>query len=227
MAKYVVAALFICLLIPFLLAQPEEIPSAKDAYLTEMFAHAKNKKMADLEKLAGEIKAKNDRSLTIAYSLALYIADPVKYKQQYVIAFPTDSDGIMWDLYEHIELTNLTPRFLFSFDAISSIALEGNDTAIDKVLNGCLHSDGVVAQCFSDAMEELFEKQNKKMLLSLLRFEKIKRDEAYSFITTTFTFGENVAPFRKRLAELKKEALIEVQILDEMDKYVQKTHSSK
>lgn len=53
------------------------------------------------------------------------MAAPQTYEAQFVEKFPTASSAITHDLYENIELKRLTPKFLYSVEALGEIALKG------------------------------------------------------------------------------------------------------
>lgn len=189
-----------------------------DAYLSKMFDCAKAHNVKALEELKNKIKLKENKTLTVAYSLALYIASTKKYKQQYVETFPVDHKGIMYDLYEQIELKNLTPSFLYSIEAIGSIAEEGNEKAIEKVLYGHIHSDGVVAELFCDFLVRLFDKQSQKTLRALSRLREEQRQKNYS----CFRMMElnEFSSFKENLSKAKGKATkSETKIIEEIERY--------
>ncbi len=170
-------ALFLFLFSGVSLANGNE--SEIDMYLMKMFEYAKAHDIDALIHFKTKIKPIDNRTLNNGYSLALYIASPIKYKDQYIENFPENYEGIGYDLYERIELKGLTPKFLYSIEALGSIAEEGNIKAIDKVLKGIIHTDGIIGEAFCDSMERLFDKQLQKTIHALSKLKKEQRDESY------------------------------------------------
>lgn len=152
-----------------------------DPFLVKMFDYAKDHNISALEDLRDNIITRQDQSLLAAYYLALYIAAPDKYKQQYVDNFPVD-DGIMNNYYARIELNRLTPSFLYSFNALGLIAAEDNPKAIEKIVIGVNHSDGIAAEEFCDLLIKTFDKQMAETIKTLSRIDKGVRQETYSCI---------------------------------------------
>ena len=173
-----------------------------DPFLVRMFDYAKTHNIKALEGLNNEVKLKNDQNLIIAYSLALYIADPEKYKQQYVDNFPTDSEGTNY-LTEQIEIKELTPSFFF-IDAIGLIAKGGNDKAIEKVIIGISHSDGGATELFCDYLGKLFDKQPQKTIKAFSRIEERQRQNAYSCFE--LMDEKDFSTVKRKLKKLKAKA---------------------
>jgi hypothetical protein len=148
-----------------------------EPFLTRMFDYANAHNVSALEELRDKMDLKKDPNLAAAYSLALYIAAPEKYKQQYVDNFPADSEGMRY-FNEQIELKGLTPSYFF-IDAIGRIAEEGNDKAIEKVIIGFTLSDGGAAELFCDCLEKLYDKQLRKTIRTLARIEEGLRQKTY------------------------------------------------
>lgn len=208
----------VCLIASPLLGNNIQGTNDIDTFLTAMFNYAKAHNLRALEGLRGEVKLKNDRTLTNAYSLALYIASPNKYEQHYVMGFPVDYDGIMHDLYERIELKRLTPKFLYSIESIGLIAQGGNEKAIEKVLQGNIHSDGVVAELFCDILIKLFEKQPQKTLRAFSQIDKEQRQKNYLCFKVL-----NLKEFTSLKTKIKKVKLkaskLELTVIQEIEKY--------
>jgi len=189
-----------------------------DTFLEKMFKCANNHNLSALEELSSQVELRNSKLLAKAYSLALYIASPKKYEQQYIDSFPTDYEGIMLELYEQIELKGLTPKFLFSIEAIGLIAEGGNEKAIEKILLGNIHSDGVVNELFCDILVKLFTKQPEKALRSLSRLNKEQREKNYSCFNLMDLRGFTL--LRDNLKKLKSKASeSEMKVLFEIESY--------
>ncbi len=208
-------SILVCILISYSLANvtANEIES----YLIKIFDYAKARNIKALEGIQGEINSKKNRTLTTAYPLALYIASPEKYKQQYVDGFPVTYDEIMHDLYESIELKQLTPKFLYSVESIGLIAEEGNEKAIRKVLEGTIHSDGVVSELFCDILTNLFHKQPQKTLKALSKLNKEQRTKEYSCFKLMDL--EDFAILKTNLKKLKSLSKLEKVVVQEIEHY--------
>jgi hypothetical protein len=100
----------------------------------------------------------NNGTLVNAYIVALYVASPDRYAKEFVSQFPVDYSGIMYDIYDQIELPQLTPKFLYAFDALGAIADHGDRLAIKKIALGLIHSDGVVSEEYCDNLQRVFGK---------------------------------------------------------------------
>ena len=87
-----------------------------DVTLREIFDYARKEDVDSLEKMREDIMSSNDRTLMNTYPLALYIASPDKYREEFVGSFPTDYAGLMHDLFRHVESERLTPTFMFSVE---------------------------------------------------------------------------------------------------------------
>jgi hypothetical protein len=174
-------ALVVCILIGLVFANQRTISSDDGiaSYLAKLFAYSKAHNVKALEELREDTRSRNNRTVTNAYLLALYIASPQKYEQEYIDGFPENYEGIMHDLYETIELKQLTPTFLYSFESIGSIAKDGNEKAIKKVLQGTIHSDGVVAEVFCNVLVDLIQTQTRKTLKALSQFGNEERKKQY------------------------------------------------
>jgi len=96
-----------------------------DLYLGKIFEYAKWHNIQGLNNIKSEVDNLNNSTLSLAYFLALYIADSKENESLYVDKFPSDYKGIMNDLYENIEMKQLTPKFLYSMEAIGEISLKG------------------------------------------------------------------------------------------------------
>jgi hypothetical protein len=189
-----------------------------DPFLVKMFDYAKAHNVKALEGLRNEVKLKKNRTVTNAYSLALYIAAPEKYKQQYVNNFPVDYQGIMLDFYEQIELKKLTPTFFYSIDSLGLIAAEGNDKAIEKVLIGSIHSDGIVGEEFCDILEKIFDKQLHKTVKAFSRIDDGQRQKAYSCFE--MMEAKDFGALKSKLEKLKAKATKpEKKIIREIENY--------
>jgi len=151
------------LLLPTAGAQrvPAEAPQTRtsSANLAILFEHARRHETEAVLRLKPGAEQGGDRVWEIGYYVALYIASPEKYRNEFVEHFPVDSEGIMRILYEQIELPKLTPKWLFSFAALGEIARAGDAPAMQRCLNGMIHSEGAVAESYCDSIEKAFGSQ--------------------------------------------------------------------
>jgi len=171
-----------------------------DAFLKKMFNYANTGNLKALEALKNEVIGQRNKTLALAYSLALYIASPNIYERQYVEAFPVNFEGIMYDLYEQIELKRLTPSFLYSVESIGSIAKKGDEKAIEKVFRGYIYSDGVVSESFCESIPGVFIKQAQKTVSVLSRIDKEDRQRDYLCLSTLSP--EQLAQLKKNIEKL-------------------------
>lgn len=162
----------------------EALPADLDTCLVNMFNYAKHRDIKSLERMKKRVDIENNRSIFNAYVLALYIASPRKNTKTFIENFPEDYDGIMDDYYERIELKRLTPRFLYSINSIVSLAEKGNDKAIFKVINGYVHSDGVVSDVFCDGIIRSLNSNTKIVLSHVAELSIEERQVIYSCLTS-------------------------------------------
>jgi len=190
----------------------------RDDYLAKMFSYANAHDTDALEEMRSEIESESDRTLNIAYSLALYIASPKKYEKQFVENFPTDRDGLMKYLFGRIEAEGLPPRFMYSVRSLAKIAEEGNEQAIEKVFQGCLHTGASVAVAFSEASIKVFEKQTEKSLRIFSLLSEKDRQKIYS-LTFEYVFidPEEFREIKNNLEKLRPRASAkEAQVIQEI-----------
>lgn len=208
--------LLLCLFMGLSLSNGQTAPDETDIFLKEIFKYANTHNVRALEELREKVDLKNDRDLTAAYSLALYIAAPKKYKQQYVDNFPIDAEGMHY-FNDRIELKQLTSSYLY-IDAIGGIAEEGDDKAIEKVIIGFNHSDGGAAELFCDTLTRLFGKQLRKTLKAFSRIDKGLRQKAY--LCFELMEAKEFSSLKSKLGKLRREATkSEIKVIDEIDKY--------
>ena len=163
MRKHIYTALLILVSFSWAIGQTTK-ENETDKYLIKIFNYAKKHDLKALEAMNTKlVSEKNNLTISIAYPLALYIASPDKYKNRFIDSFPENYEGIMYVLYDQIELKQLTPNFLYSIKALGIIAKEGNMIAIKKVLNGYNHSDGIVAEVLCDIITELSQTHSKEL----------------------------------------------------------------
>jgi hypothetical protein len=124
--------------------------------LTKMFRYANSGDIKSLELMQKDVN--NNKTLVNAYIVALYVASPDRYAKEFVSKFPVDYSGIMYDIYDKIELPHLTPKFLYSFDALGAIADHGDRLAIEKIALGLIHSDGIVSEEYCDNLQRVYGK---------------------------------------------------------------------
>jgi hypothetical protein len=213
MKKTISLILLFCLSMSVGLSNGQTASDEQDTFLAKMFNYANTHNLKALEKLRDQIEMKKDRNLSAAYSLALYIAAPKKYRQQYVDNFPTDSEGINY-FNERIELKELTPSYLY-IDAIGVIAEDGDDKAIEKVIIGINHSDGGAAELFCDSLARLFNKQLRKTLRVFSRIDEELRKKAY--ICFELMEAKEYSSLKTRLEKLKAKATeAEIKVIREI-----------
>jgi hypothetical protein len=174
---------FVGLLLSFLLTScftKAEVASDKmDATLRRIFSYARSHDTNALENLMDEIEWKNNRTLSNAFTLALYISAPEKYEAQFIERFPTDYAGIMYDFYDQIEIKNLTPHFMYSVEAVGNLAQKGNEKAINRLLRGSIHSDGAVAEMFCEQVQRTLCSQTITTVRVLSGIEEDTRKKLY------------------------------------------------
>lgn len=175
--------------------------TAIDSYLGKIFEYAKGHDIQRLKNIKGEVDKLNNSTLLTAYYLALYIADPKENESLYVDKFPTDHNGIMNDLYENIELEQRTPKFLYSMETIGEISLKGNEKAIEKVLIGSVHSDGVVSELFCDYVTKLLENNFEKTLTVLSRLQITERKGIYDCLK--LMTSEELSLLKSKITKIK------------------------
>jgi len=149
---------------------PVESPQTRpdSTSLSTLFEHAKRHETDAVLRLGKDPKHAGDRAWEIGYPVALYIASPDKYRGGFVEHFPIDAEGIMQILYEKIEVPKLTPKWLFSFESLGSLARTGDAIAIDRCTKGLAGSRGVVAGAYCASLERIFESQKEKFEQALL-----------------------------------------------------------
>ena len=123
---------------------PVESPQTRpdSTSLSALFEHAKRHETDAVLRLGKDPVHAGDRAWEIGYPVALYIASPQKYQRGFVDHFPVDAEGIMQILYEKIEVPKLTPKWLFSFEALGAIAQAGDAPAIQRCVQGLASSSG-------------------------------------------------------------------------------------
>jgi hypothetical protein len=209
--------LLFCLIVGLHLAHGATVSNETDAYLVKIFNYAKVHDLQALEGLRKEIETLNNSTLAIAYALSLYMAAPEKYESQYVEKFPVDSSGIMRDLYENIELKRLTPRFLYSVEALGEIALKGNEKAIGKILTGVVHSDGAVSELFCDYTAKLFDKKLQSTVAALSRIDASERKGTYDCLK--LMESKDVAALKKNVRKIKTDDQKVLQVIQEINRF--------
>jgi hypothetical protein len=184
-------------------------------HLIIIFDYAKTHNVQALEGMKVEIAKLNNSTLNKAYYLSLYMVAPEKYETLYVDIFPVDTNGIMHDLYENIELKRLTPKFLYSVDAIGAIALKGNKKAIEKVLLGGMHSDGAVSELFCDYTAKLLDKNLLRTLIVLSRVESNERKGIYECFN--LMTSEDFLLLKKKINTIKPNYQKVKQVIEEIN----------
>lgn len=217
MKTIILLTLLFCMLVGLQLAHGETESNETDTYLAKVFNYAKVRNVQALESLKIEIERLNNSTLTRAYSLALYLAASEKYEDQYVDKFPVDSNGIMRDLYENIELKRFTPRFLYSVEALGEIALKGNERAIEKILIGVVHSDGAVSELFCDYTAKLFAKKLQSTVTALSRIDVNERKGTYDCLK--LIESKDVAVLKKNVRKIKTSDQKVLQVIQEINRF--------
>ena len=151
---------------------------SRDKKVNLMFQYAKNNDEKHLKALMNNEEIIRDKYLKNALSLALFIVSPIKYKNQFILGYPTENDEL-WNIIEEVEYKNLTPRFLFSVKSICTFAENGNETAIKKVFLSLLNSDSVVADEICGYIGKIFINNPSATLRELVDIEIISRRKIY------------------------------------------------
>ena len=195
-----------------------------DLTAEKIFEYAQTRNVSALENLKAEVSAANDALLQNAYSLALYIASPGRYENQFVDNFPEDSATIMNVLYP-LGLMD-PPGFLYSIGAIGRIAETGNEKAIMKVLIGVSHSDGAVTALFCQYVVELLDRHTWKTLVALSRITARERRNSYAcFIDWEPKFISLQGKLRGKIEgidptdQVVKKVIQEIEHIKNIDKY--------
>jgi hypothetical protein len=215
-ARYVALILLGILIALFKISGANGNAATADVHLilTKIFDYAKTHNVQALDNLRSEVETSGDTTLIKAYALALYMAAPQKYEAQYVEKFPVDSKGIMHDLYENIEMKRLTPRFLYSVEALGEIALKGNERAIEKIFLGVLHSDGAVSELFCDYTVKLFGKNLQSTLTALSRIDSDERKGTYECLK--LMAPGDVAALKNNIRKVKTNDQKVLQVIEEI-----------
>jgi len=194
-------------------------PSETRDYLVRLFSYANDHNIKALEEMRDGIKSRNDRTLNIGYSLALYIASPKKYKNEFVESFPTDHTGLMDNLFALMEAEGLTPSFMYSVEAIGKIAEGGNEQAIEKLFQGCLHTDAAVTVSFCEAIIRSFEMQTEKSLRIFSGLDEKQRRKIYPLCFEDGIISqEGFSSLRTKLRKLlPKVPAAEARVIHEID----------
>jgi hypothetical protein len=181
-----------------------DTPISEETLLTEMFQYARHHNITALQRLRAQVDESHNGRLRVGYALSMYIADPVAANQDpYIDAFPEDRDAIMIGLYEQIELKRLTPRFLYSLDAIGTLALDGKPKAIVKVIRALALSDGVVTECLCDTVVKLFLAQLGPTIRSLGAMPEADRVQAYQCLQTGGEDQRSLAALEATLGSMR------------------------
>jgi ribosomal 50S subunit-associated protein YjgA (DUF615 family) len=123
----------------------------------------------------------------------------------------------MHDLYENIELKRLTPKFLYSVEALGEIALKGNKKAIEKVLNGVVHSDGAVSELFCDYTAKLFDKNLQSTLTALSRIDSNERKGTYDCLK--LMASKDVEALKRNVRKIKTSDQKVQQVIQEISRF--------
>jgi len=142
----------------------------------------------------------NMKSFLLAYYL--FMRKPEKNRGKYISAFPEDYDSIMHFVYERIELEEMSPNFLFSFNIIGNAALSKDFNAAKKVVRIFLNSDGVVADLMSGYLVSLL-KQNTDIIYDEIATFCEKDIRKISFILKCLN-PEEKELIKKHILERKK-----------------------
>jgi hypothetical protein len=218
MKKIVLFILLFCLSVGMGLSYGQKESTQADPFLVKMFSDAKAHNIKALEELRDQVKKKKDRNLTSAYFMALYIASPKKYRQQYVDNYPVDFEGLYY-FETQINLKELTP-YLYYIDSIGLIAEEGNEQAIEKVIMGCIHSDGGGAELFCDYLEKVLNKQLHKTIKAFSQIDEKQREKAY--LCFKLMGAKEFSSIQNKINKLKETATkSEIKVIDEILNYQQ------
>lgn len=119
-----------------------------------------------------------------AYHLARYIADPQGYAETYIAEFPSTPGDVMGLVYvlelaKNINGKQVTPYFLYSFDHLGKLAIDGSSEAADKLFNAMLYSDGVVTEFLCGSICKLVADKTSIALDSLSKLSTNQRMRVY------------------------------------------------
>jgi hypothetical protein len=182
--------------------------------LVKMFKFANEKDVDKLEKMRSVIKNENNRKFSSAYALALYMSSPTKYCDDYVKEFPADNEGMRY-IYD-VEIAGLTPKYLYSIDAIGAIAEKGNSVAIKKILLGVANSDAGAAELFCEHFEKIMDKYLYATIVSFSKLDPISREKTYKCFE--LMSAQEIDKIKSRLRNQKaskKEAIVIKEILSQ------------
>lgn len=191
----------------------------ESSLISKLFTYAKESNVQAIEQMKADVEAVGNSSATNAYSLALYMANPQKYEDQYVDNFPIDTNGIMHDLYENIELKQLTPSFLFSVESLGKIAIKGNDKALQKILRGSMHADGAVGEMYCDYVGKLLDAHLQRTVTALSRVDIDERKGAYECLK--LLPANNVAAVKKNAKKINTSDQKIIQVIKELTQFKQ------
>lgn len=148
--------------------------------LDHIFELATKKDSAALLKLASQTSFKATSLNANAVNLALYMSEPSRFEHRFVQHFPTDSNGVMQELYSQIELKSFTPEFLFSFKRLGAIARHGSPTAAKRLLQAIEVADGAVGEQLCSDTNQLFIEKPTLALNALSSLPVHSRRRVYS-----------------------------------------------
>jgi hypothetical protein len=139
--------------------------------------------------MALEARAMKSPSSRFAYHLARYIADPDGYVETFIVEFPTSSDAVMGYIYK-LEISTrpdgglITPRFLYSFDALGMLASAGRASAVGKLYRVAIHADAVVSEFVCERIAQIITRETSIALDELAKLSMDDRRHVYGCFGT-------------------------------------------
>lgn len=149
-------------------------------FLIKMFSLAKVHNSTALKHLEDSVTKADDLSISLGYSVALYLSNGKLYSKQFIERFPIDQDGVSTLYNLGISDSLLFPNFLYPFEELGKLAESGNDSAVRILFQVLMLSDGVITGALCEPVSKLFSTKFEKSISHLMRFEPDERGKAYT-----------------------------------------------
>src|SRR5882724_172110 len=147
-------------------------------FLEKMFASARTHRTDDILQYRSKVDGSQSMILKAGYALALYISDPTQYQAQFVRSFPTDREGLS-SLINLIESKNLTPRFMYSVEALGEIAATGDAVATEKIVRASGQADGGPGEVICAEFSKIVKRAPGAVVKSFSSMDEARRREGY------------------------------------------------
>jgi len=158
--------------------------------------------------LAG-VESLRERAMTspdhrYAYLLARYLADPDRFVDAFVREFPANAS--MTYVYA-LELAigtdgaQLTPYFLYAFDQLGMLAIQGKVEAIGKLYEVMLHSDAVVSEAVCESIYQTIERHPASAVERLAALEVSRRRGIYDVCLSEVMPADAVEPIKQSIGK--------------------------